>query len=74
MPESGRDLIPRQERFIEYYVATGNATRSAIKAGYSEKAAPGGRVKTRRCIEMPCFYWTFGTSIYAWLLNSGTTS
>ena len=36
---SDRDLNPRQERFIDYFVATGNATQSAIKAGYSEKAA-----------------------------------
>ena len=36
---SDRDLNPRQERFIEYFVATGNATQSAIRAGYSEKAA-----------------------------------
>ena len=36
---SDRELNPRQERFIEFFVATGNATQSAIKAGYSEKAA-----------------------------------
>lgn len=32
-------LNTRQKAFCEYYVATGNATESAIKAGYSEKTA-----------------------------------
>lgn len=32
-------LNPKQQRFCEYYVASGNATDSAIKAGYSEKTA-----------------------------------
>lgn len=32
-------LNPKQQRFCEYYVASGNATDSAIKAGYSEKNA-----------------------------------
>lgn len=32
-------LTPQQEKFIECYVATGNATQSAIKAGYSENGA-----------------------------------
>ena len=30
-------LNARQKAFCEYYVASGNATESAIKAGYSEK-------------------------------------
>ena len=30
-------LNARQKAFCEYYVACGNATESAIKAGYSEK-------------------------------------
>lgn len=30
-------LNSRQKSFCEYYVASGNATESAIKAGYSEK-------------------------------------
>ena len=30
-------LNTRQKAFCEYYVACGNATESAIKAGYSEK-------------------------------------
>lgn len=29
----------RQKAFCEFYVASGNATESAIKAGYSEKTA-----------------------------------
>ena len=32
-------LNTRQKAFCEYYVACGNATESAIKAGYSEKTA-----------------------------------
>lgn len=32
-------LNARQKAFCEYYVASGNATESAIKAGYSEKYA-----------------------------------
>lgn len=29
----------RQKKFAEYYAQSGNATRSAVKAGYSEKYA-----------------------------------
>lgn len=32
-------LTVKQKRFAEYYLETGNATQSAIKAGYSEKTA-----------------------------------
>lgn len=32
-------LTARQKMFCEYYVASGNATQSAIKAGYSENYA-----------------------------------
>ena len=32
-------LNARQKSFCEYYVASGNATDSAIKAGYSERTA-----------------------------------
>ena len=32
-------LNARQKAFCEYYVASGNATESAIKAGYSKKTA-----------------------------------
>ena len=32
-------LNARQKAFCEYYVASGNATESAIKAGYKEKNA-----------------------------------
>jgi len=34
-----RTLTEQQKRFIEYFSQTGNATQSAIKAGYSEKTA-----------------------------------
>ena len=51
---SDRELNPRQERFIEFFVATGNATQSAIKAGYSEKAAHarGHELKNRNQAEI----------------------
>lgn len=32
-------MTQRQERFCQEYVATGNATQSAISAGYSERSA-----------------------------------
>lgn len=32
-------LTPKQQAFADYYIETGNATQSAIKAGYSEKTA-----------------------------------
>lgn len=32
-------LNPRQQAFVEHYVALGNATRAAKAAGYSEKTA-----------------------------------
>lgn len=32
-------LTERQKRFIDYYIETGNATQSALKAGYSKKTA-----------------------------------
>lgn len=32
-------LTPKQKKFCEYYLQTGNATESARKAGYSEKTA-----------------------------------
>ena len=32
-------LTLKQKKFCEYYVASGNATQSAIKAGYSKKTA-----------------------------------
>lgn len=38
-------LNVRQQRFAESYVQTGNATKSAIKAGYSEKTAATNSTK-----------------------------
>ena len=32
-------LTPKQKAFAEYYIETGNATQSAVKAGYSKKTA-----------------------------------
>ena len=32
-------LTPKQKAFADYYIQTGNATESAIKAGYSKKTA-----------------------------------
>ena len=32
-------LTEKQERFIDYYIETGNATEAAKKAGYSENTA-----------------------------------
>ena len=32
-------MTERQDKFIEHYSITGNATQSAIEAGYSEKTA-----------------------------------
>ena len=32
-------LTAKQQRFADYYIQTGNATESAIKAGYSKKTA-----------------------------------
>lgn len=44
-------MTARQERFCQEFIASGNATQSAIKAGYSDKNAkrcmfPKGREKT----------------------------
>lgn len=32
-------LTPKQKAFADYYIESGNATESAIKAGYSKKTA-----------------------------------
>ncbi len=32
-------LTEKQKRFADYYIETGNATESAVKAGYSKKTA-----------------------------------
>ena len=37
--KGGAGLTARQRKFAEYYAECGNATQSAIKAGYSEKYA-----------------------------------
>jgi hypothetical protein len=38
MPK-GKDLTPKQRRFVKGYLETGNATEAAKTAGYSEKSA-----------------------------------
>lgn len=35
----GQKLTPKQKKFCEYYRMTGNATESAIKAGYNKNRA-----------------------------------
>jgi len=49
-----RNLTEQQKRFIEYFSQTGNATQSAIKAGYSEKTAEqqGYELKNKLSIEI----------------------
>lgn len=37
--QKNNQLTIKQEKFINYYIETGNATESAIKAGYSKKTA-----------------------------------
>lgn len=34
-----KKLTPKQKAFADYYIETGNATESAIKAGYNKKTA-----------------------------------
>lgn len=35
----GVKLTPKQQKFADYYIASGNATEAALKAGYSKKTA-----------------------------------
>ena len=37
MPD--KHLTPKQKRFIDFYILSGNASEAAIQAGYSKKAA-----------------------------------
>lgn len=46
--EAAKKLNPRQKRFAEEYVKTGNLTQSAIKAGYAESTA---RATARKILE-----------------------
>jgi len=41
-------MNPRREAFVRHYIETGNATKAAVLAGYSEKsaAAAGSRLLT----------------------------
>lgn len=39
------ELTPKQKAFADYYIETGNAEQSAIRAGYSEKYARGNAHK-----------------------------
>lgn len=38
-PERGKNLVPKQQRFIDEYLIDLNGTKAAIRAGYSEKTA-----------------------------------
>ena len=38
-------LKPKQQAFADYYIQTGNAYQSAVKAGYSDNYAKGNVVK-----------------------------
>lgn len=40
-----KELTPRQKAFADYYIETGNAEESAIRAGYSKKYARGNAHK-----------------------------
>lgn len=46
--EAASKLNPKQKRFAEEYVKTGNIMQSAIKAGYSDKTA---KSQGRRLVE-----------------------
>jgi len=53
-PETiGSDLTPRQQRFVEEYIVSLNATQAAIRAGYSAETAraQGSRLLTNADIE-----------------------
>jgi hypothetical protein len=39
MAELDKDLTHKQAAFVDHYSSTGNATKSALEAGYSEKTA-----------------------------------
>jgi phage terminase small subunit len=39
MPGKAKGLTPKEEIFVREFLATGNATKSAIAAGYSRAAA-----------------------------------
>lgn len=38
-------LTPKQKAFADYYIETGNAYQSAVKAGYSENYSKGNVIK-----------------------------
>lgn len=40
-----KELTPKQRAFADYYIETGNAEESAIRAGYSKKYARGNAHK-----------------------------
>lgn len=46
--EAAKKLNPRQKKFCEEYVKSGNLTQSAIKAGYAESTA---RATARKILE-----------------------
>ena len=38
-PQKKKKITPRQRKFAEFYIESGNTTQSYIKAGYSENGA-----------------------------------
>ncbi|WP_027099346.1 terminase small subunit [Clostridium paraputrificum] len=40
-----KKLTPKQKAFVDYYIETGNATESYIKAGYNKKGARGNAAR-----------------------------
>ena len=42
------ELTLKQQKFIDYYLQSGNATKAAIEAGYSRKTARGIRFREPR--------------------------
>ena len=47
-------LTDKQKMFIEYFSQTGNATQSAIKAGYSEKTAEQQGYELKNKLQRNC--------------------
>ena len=42
-------LNPQQARFVQYYIESGNAKQSALKAGYSESSANNANMLLKNC-------------------------
>ena len=42
-------LNPQQARFVQYYIESGNAKQSALKAGYAETSANNANMLLKNC-------------------------